>query len=95
MKRSAVKPLLKESMQNAMRRIPLDLWAAIASLALNEARPAREIVIDALNEYLRTATRRKKNQRKLLRVMSHHLSHHNGRKAQRPVEKSRRLTTEC
>lgn len=50
--RSAVRALLKESLNNATKRIPLDLWRAIAIRALMEAKPVQQIVIRALNEYL-------------------------------------------
>ena len=82
MKRSDVRGLLKESLLNATRRIPLELWGAVASRALSEARPVHEILVQALNEYLRTATRKnlkKKRQGKRLRGPSDDLVHQNGR----------------
>jgi hypothetical protein len=51
-KTDSAKALLKESLQNASASIPLDLWGAVAIRAIREARPAQEIMIEALGYYL-------------------------------------------
>jgi hypothetical protein len=44
-------PLLNRSLQNA--EIPIDLWRDLAMRAIQEDRPVREIVIEALRDRLR------------------------------------------